>query len=218
MKSVVESVVEYQERRLRAEGVSARGVDWKSAEAQQLNFRALLDMMPDRNASILDVGCGLAHLHDMLVANGYTGSYTGIDLSPLMIDAARERCPGLDLRVHDLLSGPPQGELFDYVVASGVFSARLDTAPADFEAYSMRVVEAMFGSCRRATVFNMLTTSVDFEAPHLYYADPAAWLRKATGFSRFVRLHHDSPSYFFALGIYRQPNDYRSDAGTRTGA
>lgn len=208
MRTLVDKVVSYQEKRFREEGSSARGLDWKSAEAQHLNFAALLSMMLDQNASLLDVGCGLAHLHDFLAANGYTGSYTGIDVSPLLIAEAQKRCPGLDLRLHDLLSDPPLADSFDYVVASGIFSARLDAPVEEFEQYAWQVVKAMYGLCRRATIFNVLTTFVDFKAPHLYYGDPGRWVQRAARLSRFVRLQHDSDSYFFALGIYREPNMY----------
>ena len=207
LRTVVDKVVAYQEKRFREEGASARGLDWKSAEAQELNFRALMSMMPDRSGSVLDVGCGLAHLRDFLAANGFTGDYTGIDVSPVLIEEARRLRPGLDLRVHDLLADPPLPRAFDYVVASGVFSARLDTPSDEFEDYAARMVEAMYGLCRRATAFNMLTSFVDFEAPHLYYGDPGDWLHRGRRLSRFLRLHHDSDSYFFVLGIYRGPND-----------
>jgi len=208
LKSITDKVVIYQEKRFRSEGASARGLDWKSAEAQQMNFRSLLSLMPDCTSSVLDVGCGLAHLHDFLMENGYSGSYTGIDVSQLLIEEAGRRRPGLDLRVHDLLADPPMGESFDFVLASGVFSARLDTSVEQFEDYAERMVEAMYRLCRRATAFNMLTNFVDFEATHLYYGDPGCWLRRAVRLSRFARLQHDSNSYFFVLGIYRQPHDY----------
>jgi len=214
MFTVLEKVAAYQEERFRQEGACARGLDWKSADAQRSNFETLLAMMPSETASVLDVGCGLAHFDDFLRDNGYTGSYTGIDLSPLLIREAHARRPGLDLRVHDLLAEPLADRSFDCVIASGVFSARLDTPVEEFEEYAFRMVKAMYRLSRRGTLFNMLTTYVAFEAPHLYYGDPSEWLRRSAGLSRFLRLQHDAQSYFFALGIYRQANeDQRRRAG-----
>jgi SAM-dependent methyltransferase len=206
--SIREKVVEYQERRFAAEGSSARGLDWKSEAAQDLLFRQLYDMGNLRTASILDVGCGLAHFHDFLERHGFAGRYTGIDLCPSLIAAAASRRPGLDLRVSNILEEPDLAGKFDYVVASGVFSARLDIPPEPFAAYAREMVARMYACCRIGCIVNFLTTQVDFRAQHLYYADPAQWLSWSAGLSRWQRLQQDTESYFFALGIYRTPNNY----------
>lgn len=201
-------VVEYQERQLAAAGDSARGVDWKSEEAQQLLFRAIRSFGIDRDASVLDVGCGLAHLYDFLAARDHRGEYTGVDVSGALIEQASRRLPGVALRVSDVLEEdwPPRSH--DWVVASGVFTARLGTSVPEFEAYVEAMVRRLFELCRVGVVFNMLTSRVDFEADHLYYADPSRWLSVAQGISRQVTLKHDLPGYLFTLGIYRGANDY----------
>lgn len=206
--SISEQVVAYQERRFASEGPSARGLDWRSADAQQLLFRIIYSMGLDSRCSVLDVGCGLAHFYDFLLERGFKGRYSGIDLSPLLVDEARCRHPELDVRVTNLLLDPTDVEQHDFVVASGIFSARLDIPPDEFELYAQHMIERMYGLCRRGTVFNMLTHFVDFEAPHLYYADPGAWLSRARRLSRFLRLNHDPESYFFTLGIFREANAY----------
>ncbi|MGD0216768.1 MAG: class I SAM-dependent methyltransferase [Desulfobaccales bacterium] len=48
---------------------------------------------PDRNAPILDMGCGSGKFLFMLEQMGYT-DLTGVDLSPEQIDRARQWCPG----------------------------------------------------------------------------------------------------------------------------
>lgn len=201
-------VVEYQERQLAAAGDSARGVDWKSEEAQHLLFRAIRSFGIDQDASVLDVGCGLAHLYDFLAARGHRGGYTGVDVSAALIDQASRRLPGVDLRVGDVLEGDWPAGSHDWVVASGVFTARLGTSVPEFEGYVEAMVRRLFELCRVGVVFNMLTSRVDFEAEHLYYADPARWLALSQGISRHVTLKHDLPGFLFTLGIYRAPNDY----------
>ena len=201
-------VVEYQERQLAAAGDSARGVDWKSEEAQHLLFRAIRSFGIDRGSSVLDVGCGLAHLYDFLAARGHEGRYTGVDVSAALIEQAGRRLPGVDLRVGDVLEGGWPAQSHDWVVASGVFTARLGTPVPEFEEYIESLVRRLFELCRVGVVFNMLTSKVDFEAEHLYYADPSRWLAFAQGISRQVTLKHDLPGFLFTLGIYRGPNDY----------
>ena len=80
-------------------------------------FDKLLSLLPGRHAmKIFDFGCGSGELAALLVAHGHAVS--GSDLSPDMLEQARERAPGCDFAlggVDDL----PGGE-WDVVVALNV--------------------------------------------------------------------------------------------------
>lgn len=204
-EEVKERVIAYQERCLAVAGDSARGVDWKSREAQYLLFEVNESMGILPGSSVLDVGCGLAHFHDFLASRGHTGRYTGIDLSPALVEQAGKRLPDADLRVLDILRDTPPVEEYDFVVASGVFTARLGTPLDEWEEYVRKMIGRMYELAKVGAVFNMLTSYVDFEVEHLYYADPARYLTFARSLSRFVALRHDYPAYFFTTGIYKTP-------------
>lgn len=80
---------------------------------------AMLDLAGDvTGRRILDVGCGSGPLSAALRDRG--AIVTGFDLSPAMIDLARNRLgEGADLRVHDLAAPLPYADAaFDDVVAS----------------------------------------------------------------------------------------------------
>jgi SAM-dependent methyltransferase len=211
-QQIKERVVEYQERRLDEYGDSAKGVDWKSREAQELLFRVIRGMGINDNCSVLDVGCGLAHFYDSLLEKGFAGRYTGIDLSARMIEQARVRHPELDLRIADILRDPvvKREEGYDFVTACGVFSLKIDASIAQFEQFTEAMIEKMYELCRVGTIVNMLTKYVDFAEDRLYYADPAHYLRFAKTLTRFVNLKHDYPAYFFTLALYRAGNEYES--------
>jgi len=195
-------VVRYQEMRLDEHGPSARGLDWKSEEAQTLLFEMIVDLIPS-SGSILDVGCGLAHLFGFLRSRGFEGQYTGVDLSPRLVETARRQHPDLDIREGDMAQAVPEGEMFDHVVASGIFSARLSSPPDEFESYIHHTLERMWMHARESVIFNMLTSYVDFRSDRLYYGSPEYWVKEAARMSRFFQLRHDSQSYFLTLGIYR---------------
>jgi SAM-dependent methyltransferase len=205
-----QGVLKYQEECLEREGDSARGVDWKSYEAQQLFFRVIHSMGVRQTSSILDVGCGLAHFFDFLKEEGHAGSYTGIDISATLIEKARQRLPGVDLRVCDLLKEQPAvPEAYDFVIASGVFTLKLETPVPRFEEFIQSLISRMFELCRVGVIFNMLTSYVDYQVDRLYYADPATYFRFAKSLTPYVSLKHDYPSYLFTMALYKEGNNYR---------
>lgn len=65
--------------------------------------RALLDEIAERTRGqgrVVDVGCGPGHVTAYLHARGV--DVEGVDLSPVMIEEARERFPGVAFRVGDV--------------------------------------------------------------------------------------------------------------------
>jgi SAM-dependent methyltransferase len=76
----------------------------------------LVNSLVTPGSRVLEVGCGLGDLLATLDANGAVG----LDISPRMIELARQRHPQLDLRVVDANGGElPEGP-FDAVVLSDV--------------------------------------------------------------------------------------------------
>lgn len=81
----------------------------------------LIDAMAPRHARILDAGCGGGRVGALLAAAGH--DVVGVDLDPVLIDAARQEHAGPLWIVGDLaeLDLPAQdiGEGFDIVVCAG---------------------------------------------------------------------------------------------------
>ena len=95
-------------RRMAAEGADLAG------EAR------LVDAMAPRGARILDAGCGPGRVGAELHAHGH--HVVGVDVDPVLIEAARADHPGPDWRVGDLAELDLVGEgvaPFDVVVCAG---------------------------------------------------------------------------------------------------
>ena len=93
-----------------------------AAEGEDLAGEArLVDAMVPRGARILDAGCGPGRVGAALHARGHT--VVGVDVDPVLIDAAREDHPGPQWLVGDLaeLDLPAAGitEPFDAAVVAG---------------------------------------------------------------------------------------------------
>lgn len=67
----------------------------------EAEFRLYQNCFSPFNAkSVLEIGCGSGHLASRFTAAGY--GYTGVDLSPQMLDLARQRCPAARFELADM--------------------------------------------------------------------------------------------------------------------
>jgi cyclopropane fatty-acyl-phospholipid synthase-like methyltransferase len=88
-------VAEYYSAKVAEHGETACGVDWNGEESQTARFAQLCKIIdaPD-NFSINDLGCGYGALYDYLAKEYAHFSYTGVDVSGGMIQAATRRYKG----------------------------------------------------------------------------------------------------------------------------
>jgi SAM-dependent methyltransferase len=154
-------------------GDDPRAVQLADALTQRRRFHELVRPIADiERASVLDVGCGLAHLYPFLLERGFAGTYSGIDINHAFIGACREKIPESRFEVHDIAAAPPAWHA-DYTLLNGVFNNPREN-PWGFLEASLR---NMFAVSDRAMVFNAMSSYVDFFADDLVYFDPSEVFR-----------------------------------------
>ena len=132
-------------------------VGWlDGTENAQVRFQKIYEAGIGNNDSILDVGCGVAHLHTFLSNQGWSGKYLGFDPNKKAIDLVDESINVMEGTIEDL------GELaewnkFDWAISSGVFNLGLK------EEHTFWIIENMLSHANKGIVFNML---------HAPYEDP----------------------------------------------
>ncbi len=163
------ALVHHYRQLLARHGDDARAVQYADAETQQARF-AVLAAVGDPLTSVLDVGCGLAHLCDWLRAQGWRGRYLGVDQVPEFVERANARLaddPLAEVRLGTATGPLPDG--CDFVLLSGVFN----NAMADNEGFMRATLRAMWAAAAKGIAFNAMSTHVDWRDPELWYADPA---------------------------------------------
>ena len=194
-------VQEYYDEKIRTHGPTARGVDWKSAESQQLRFAQLAKVIDSsRPFTINDFGCGYGALLDYLKQSDYSFQYVGFDISSEMTGRAENLHPrSTEI---DFVNEQERLREADYTIASGIFNVKLNTSADEWLRYMLGVLDTMNLLSRRGFAFNALTSYSDkeFMREDLYYADPLFFFDHCkTRFSKFVTLLHDYPLYEFTL-------------------
>jgi len=191
----------YYEGKLRQHGPTAAGVDWNSASSQELRFRQFDRFWEDNpDASIADYGCGYGALAVYLRTRGHRGSYGGFDLSPQMIDAAREHTRAL--AACQFTSHRSEVTAADYAIASGVFNVTQGANAERWETFVNHTVADLAALGSRGFGFNALTNRSEPEKQRadLYYADPLRMVDECQRrYSRHVALLHDYPLWEFTI-------------------
>jgi SAM-dependent methyltransferase len=127
-------------------------VGWFDGEESQKNrFNALLYLfkyLPRQNKfSLLDLGCGLGDFYKFLKGRGFLSQYrikyTGFDISSKMIKKCKQRFPGVNFQVKDILEGK-RIPIHDIVLASGIFNLKLANRRSENLKWVFKILRRMF--------------------------------------------------------------------------
>lgn len=157
---------------------SSRALGWVDPAMQTLRFDLLEQVMEGEDpVTVADFGCGTGALFTHLEARGDIpplAAYTGYDIVPAMVEAARELHADPRARFE---VGTEVREDVDYVLASGAFSIRPGVDDAVWEAHVQGVLPGLWERARRGLAFNLFIRGRDDLNPALYAGDPESWAR-----------------------------------------
>lgn len=199
-------VAAYYSGKLAEHGATPPGVDWNGEESQRLRFEQLSRIVTTAgHFSINDIGCGYGALFDHLAVSYQSFSYTGLDVSADMVQAATKRHQARP-NARFLHSATPDG-IADYGIASGILNVRLTRTDDEWRAHVEHVLDMLDRTSTLGFAFNCLTSysDPDRKRDYLYYADPCALFdRCKRRYSRHVALLHDYGLYEFTILVRKQ--------------
>ncbi len=202
-EDIQNTVARYEKRHL-AFGNSPEALGWVNDERCAIRHAVFAEsILKTRASSVLDVGCGLAHFYDYLRINGWSGSYTGVDLMPGFLEIARSSHPEATLIEGEFGRTEFPLKSFDFVVASGIFNSKL--LKADNHDYIQRTMEKMVGLARIQAASDFLSDEVEYTTPDLWHTESHWALEMAKGLSTRVILRADYMPFEYALFLF--PND-----------
>jgi SAM-dependent methyltransferase len=202
-------IVSHYEACLDEHGDTHLGVDWPNLQDALTRYRVMLEVIREKEptkVSLLDFGCGAAHLYDYILANGITDiEYSGLDLSPRFIQLSREKHPALKFYCLDILKDPAGLPIFDYIVMNGVFTEKRELSHDEMWEYFKQVIRATFKLAKSGMAFNVMSTHVDWERDDLFHLP----IDKLTAFlvkeaSRDFIIRHDYKLYEYTAYVYRR--------------
>lgn len=202
------SIVEHYENCLRRHGDNHRGMDWPNADHAERRMQVMLEMIPSgASGSLLDIGCGTGHLLEYMRRQPSRNlTYEGLDLSPAMLQYAREKHPSIPFHQVDLIANPNAIGQFDYAIMNGVLTEKLGFQNGDMFDYAQKLLTAAFSKVNSGLAFNVMSKLVDWERDDLFHVgfdDLAKFV--ATSLSRHFVIRHDYGLYEYTVYVYRNP-------------
>ena len=169
----------------------------------------MLDLIrePDGNFSLLDFGCGAAHLYEYILENGITKiDYSGLDISNKFVDLCKNKHPNTPFFCTDILTEETVLPEFDYIVMNGVFTEKRSMTHEGMSEYFQSILKKIFFLARKGVAFNVMSKQVDWERDDLFHLsldEMALFLTQHLSRNFIVR--NDYGLYEYTVYLYHQP-------------
>ncbi|HID36614.1 MAG TPA: class I SAM-dependent methyltransferase [Ghiorsea sp.] len=179
-------------------GYHPNALYWSGRDIQELRFKVLAYIGIQAHDAVLDVGCGFGDLYTWSKANQCPLDYTGIDLSPDLLDHAQECHPDATFFTGDLFDLETTTNHFDWVVLSGALNEQLH----DDSAYAYRIIRRMYQLCKKGVAFNMLDAR-HINAHDLHSQQPSTVIKFCQTLSKDVTLYDTYLQNDFTIHIQK---------------
>ncbi|WCL51231.1 class I SAM-dependent methyltransferase [Leptospira sp. GIMC2001] len=186
--------VEYYSKLVNQFGNDVKSLNWGSNASQELRFQILSEIGDISNKSILDIGCGLGDLYKFLNKKEKVVKYSGIDITPSMIEMARKNYSTVDFSVKDYMKD--EIGISDYIFISGIFTYQ---SKEFFE----KSILSLFQKVRLGISFNLLSSWADTLAENEFYADPIETVKFCKSITRKFAFRHDYHPADFTIYLYK---------------
>ncbi len=199
------------EEELERHGDNFRGAGYtKSRQEAEEMYDVMLGVIRNQQTpvSLLDFGCGLAHMLDHIEKNARYQNiqYSGLDISQKFLDAAKARHPQANFIRMDVLESAAELPEFDYLVMNGIFNYRGEISGAQMSEYWQRMISVAYKHCRQGIAFNVMSKIVDWERDDLFHLSFDTMTNfVAANLSRHFIIHHDYRGYESTTYVYRNP-------------
>lgn len=194
-----EKIINRYHSLLSEHGETYRSLDWGSHETQQNRFEVLAGIGVTEGDRILDVGCGLADFNAWLIEHKPGVEYSGIDLTPGMVEKAKARFPDANILNRTVFDAALPIGSFDYLFASGIFFLRTEKP----RQYMESTIAQMFKSATKGIAFNSLSAWAQHKFVGEFYAEPCEVVAFCKKLSPYVVLRHDYHPADFTIYVYR---------------
>lgn len=173
MKSY-KNIIKHYEDCFEKFGDNHLGVDWPNKKDVSTRYQIMLELILLKNegnpCSLLDFGCGTAHLLEYIQKNKFDYiNYSGLDLSEKFVNVCLKKFPNETFYCVDILADIKSISSHDYVVMNGVFTEKRDLSFEQMWEYFKKMIEQIMPFVKKGLAFNVMSKNVDWERDDLFH-------------------------------------------------
>lgn len=203
------SMIEQYQRAFQEHGDTPAAVLWPK-DRQDLRFSALTSHIKTDCFSLLDYGCGLAHLKAYLDQRFQKVTYYGVDLVPDFVHAVKQKYPDANVKV--VTSHQNITDSVDHVIISGAFNIIADGNTATYLASVQATLRHLFKLCRTSLAVNFMTDKVDFQQAGAHHTNVASMYNFIEeNLSRRLTINQSYMPYEFTCVVFKDDYIMRPD-------
>lgn len=204
-----QEIVSHYEACLERHGDTHLGVDWPREEDVIKRYRIMLEVVRENTGkfSLLDFGCGAAHLYDYIIEQGITNiDYSGLDISEKFIMLCKKKHPNTPFYCADILSNESAVPEADYIVMNGVFTEKRSMGHEEMFVYFQSMLKKIYPLAKKGVAFNVMSKQVDWERNDLFHLSLDEMATFVTqNFGRHFVVRNDYGLYEYTVYLYREP-------------
>lgn len=171
---------------------------------QATRYKGIESMLPaNREYSLLDYGCGLAHFLKYLRTEGHTNlKYTGVDINDKFLEHCRINFP--EDEFIDRKAFLECESTYDFVAEVGTFNL-IYSSEIVHQDLVWEEIAMLWKKTRTALFLNFMSTAVDFQQTGAFHQDLGDLYKfVADNLSRKIVIDSTYLPYEYTLGAWRQ--------------
>lgn len=174
---------------------------------QAVRWEALTGQIPVHSAgTLLDYGCGLAHMQPWLAENHPELTYAGADMVPDFIAHCRAKYP--NNAFYEVVDPSQIPGTFKYSVATGIFNLKYVDDDAEHWKKVKEIIRQLWSKTTATMSIDFMHTNVDFRQENSHHQDQQQFLDFARSeLSPLVRFEYGYLPYEFAAIVFRPAED-----------
>jgi SAM-dependent methyltransferase len=206
---IYKEIVSHYEACLEQYGDTHLGVDWPRKEDVIKRYRIMLEVVRENegNISVLDFGCGAAHLYDYIIEQEIEKiNYSGLDISEKFITLCKKKHPDVAFYCADILSNEAAVPQSDYIILNGVFTEKRSIGYKEMLVYLQKMLKMIFPLARKGVAFNVMSKQVDWEREELFHLPLDEMADFVTQhLTRHLVVRNDYGLFEYTVYLYHEP-------------
>ena len=204
-------ITEYDEA-FRLNGRSASAVMCPKGR-QQFRYQKMIEGINLVGKSILDFGCGLAHLFEYLVeSNAGVTDYYGVDICESFLSDNRARFSNKNAHFINLDDFDTSVEAADVALVVGTFNLKYHLDYDNNWKYITSEILRIWSKTNQVLILNWMTDRVDFVQADAFHVSPEAIIKWGTNnLSKRFRVDASYMPYEFHICFFKNTDIKRPD-------